>query len=211
MHGCYTLVWSCWGEVWLSRGVLWLRVKVRCYLESFSLAWFKILTWLMVSLVPHFKNWHIFVGMFECMPGFSSSLQSLAKTFHSLPMARDPISVPWTWQSQWQYKRVGLQCPQPCLPMSPAECRCHHRGLSFSLQAGQLPAAVLGWALGRTVPGWQAHWLLCRVCASCLMCLMTRPNFCESAQEFHSWSYPDYIILFCVCFCMCIYIKCTAF
>lgn len=61
----------------------------------FSLECFKILLLFMVSpVIPHFKNWHILVDIFGCVPGFSNSLQSLARTFHNVPMAQDSVSLP---------------------------------------------------------------------------------------------------------------------
>lgn len=87
---------------------------------------------------------------------------------------------------------LNLTVPAPVtlqegLPMSPAKSRCHHHGLvrgpGHSLQAAQLPAAAVRWALGRKMPGRHYCGLLCRVCVSYLMCVTTRPNFCESAQE----------------------------
>lgn len=112
--------------------------------------------------------------------------KSPARAFHSLPTAQDSISVPWIWQSlpQCHCKGIDLQCPpalpahEPCWVQVPLPWACH------SLQGAQLLAGEAGWVLGRKMLRWQTCCgLLCRVCVSYLMCLMTRPNFCESAQE----------------------------
>lgn len=193
---CCTLLWSCWGEVWLSRGVLWLRGKVRCYLFIYF---------------SMFQN-NDMVHRFTCYPTF----QKLAYLCLSVRLLLVILCSPWPGLSTiCPQPRIPFQSPefdspclvtlqegwchlQPCLPISPAESRCHcHglvQGLGTSPQAAQLPAGVVGWALGRKIPGWQAYCgLLCRVCVSYLMYLMTRPNFCESARLMISWLY--YIIL----------------
>lgn len=158
------------------------------------------------SVVPHFKNWHTFVDTFECVPGFSNSLQIPGQDFPQ--SAHGPgfhfsslnltVPAPVPLQGHWSPVPPSPACPWALL--SPGAIAV---GLS---QPPGCPASC--WWGGMGAGGKMLQWqtccgLLCRVCVSYLMCLMTRPNFCESAQELFMANDILAILYYFVCAFVC--------